>query len=358
MLNISTGKLPRAQRVVIYGVEGIGKTTLASGAPDPLYIDTEGGTAHLDVKRLQRPRDWTELISMVREVANTPDCCRTLVIDTADWAEQLLVQHVLNKYSKKGIEDFGYGKGYVYLAEEFGALLTACDSVITSGRNVIIIAHAIMRKQELPDEAGAFDRWELKLSKKIAPMLKEWADALLFANYKTLVIQGENGKARAQGARRVIYTTHQACWDAKNRHGLKDELPMEYSAIAGLFPLNAQPEAPRSAVIPGIAQQIQQEARAAAKKPAAKKKEAPASGPMPDPTMPPVTAETLAELRGWMDQACIKDEHIQKLVAQKGHFDSRVPIEQYPERFVRTWLMRNWAQVVTTIQADPEYIPF
>ena len=348
MLNITSGVQPRAQRVVIYGVEGIGKTTLASQAPDPLFIDTEGGTAHLDVKRLPRPKDWKELLALTGEAAREPDAYGTLVIDTMDWAEQLLVEHVLKKYEKKGIEDFGYGKGYVYLAEEFAQLLRALDQVIAAGRHVIVTAHAMMRKQELPDEAGAFDRYELKLSKKIAPMVKEWADALLFCNYKTMVVitDSKTGKGRAQGAKRVIYTTHGACWDAKNRFGLADELPMEFSSIATLF---APAEASESRVIPGIM-------------PAAKPAKKPTTVtriPVPaKPDMPPVDPETLATLRGWMEQAAIKDEHIQRLVAQKGHFPVETKLEQYPEKFVRGWIMRNWDKIVTTIQNDPEYVPF
>ena len=52
-MNIITGKLPAAKRIVIYGAEGIGKSTLASQCPDPLFIDTEGSTTHMDVKRFE-----------------------------------------------------------------------------------------------------------------------------------------------------------------------------------------------------------------------------------------------------------------------------------------------------------------
>ena len=71
-----------------------------------------------------------------------------------------------------------------------------------------------------------------------------------------------------------------------------------------------------------------------------------------------VTPETLKTLRDWMGQAQISDAMIQALVAQKGHFPADKPIDQYPEKFVRGWLMHNWSQVVTTIQNNPEYTPF
>ena len=331
MLNITSGRVARPQKLVFYGVEGIGKTSLAAQTPDPLFIDTEGGTAHLDVRRLQKPTSWEELIALVKEVANTPDVCRTLVIDTADWAEQMCIDHICAKYKQPGIESFGYGKGYTYLSEEFARLLAACDEVILSGKNVVITAHAKMRKQELPDEQGAFDRWELKLSRQTAPLLKEWPDALLFLNFKTLVVATDSNTHKAQGGKRVMFTSHHPCWDAKNRHGLPEELDLSYASIAPIFG--------ETKPTPQTAAPIQ--AQTSAQQP-----------------MQTVQPETLAILTGWMDKAGIKAEEIQTLVAQKGHFPPETPIDQYPEKFVRGWLMHNWSQVVTTIEANPEHTPF
>ena len=72
MLNITKGKIARAQKVVIYGPEGIGKSSLAARFPDPVIIDTEGGTAHMDVRRIDKPQSWEELLAIVKEVAATP----------------------------------------------------------------------------------------------------------------------------------------------------------------------------------------------------------------------------------------------------------------------------------------------
>ena len=70
MLNITSGKIDRALKVVVYGSEGIGKTTFAAAFPEPLFIDTEGGTAHMDVRRIDRPQSWDELLSIVEEGAS------------------------------------------------------------------------------------------------------------------------------------------------------------------------------------------------------------------------------------------------------------------------------------------------
>ena len=239
-MQIIRGKIPGAKKVVVYGPEGIGKSTFAAHFPEPLFIDTEGSTKDMDVARTESPTSWMMLMEQVRYVKNHPELCRTLVVDTADWAEMLCITQICDKNHKASIEEFGYGKGYVYVQEEFGRLLNALEEVVKAGIHVVLTAHAKMRKFEQPDELGAYDRWEMKLTKQTAPMVKEWADMVLFANYKTFVInvdgQGvQKGKNKAQGGKRVMYTSHHSCWDAKNRYGLPEELPFEYEAIRAVM---------------------------------------------------------------------------------------------------------------------------
>lgn len=247
-MEITRGKIHSAQKIVLYGPEGIGKSTFASKLPEPLFIDTEGSTKQLDVSRLPKPTSWQFLMDEVREVIAHPELCRTLVLDTADWAEQLCTDAICARAKKTGIEDFGYGKGYVYLAEDFGRLLNLLEEVVGRGVHVLVTAHAKMRKFEQPDEMGAYDRWELKLSKNTAPILKEWADMVLFANYKTFTVRTsdtDKSKVKAQGGKRVMFTTHHPCWDAKNRHGLADELPFDFAEIAPCLGAPAAPQPPK-----------------------------------------------------------------------------------------------------------------
>lgn len=310
MLNISTGKIDRAQKVVVYGCEGIGKTSLAAQFPDPLIIDTEGGTAHMDVRRIDRPQTWEELNAIVREVAAEQGICKTLVLDTADWAESLCVNYVCQKYKQNSIESFGYGKGYTILGEEFGRLLSALDAVIASGKHVVITAHAKMRKFEQPDEQGAYDRWEMKLSKQVAPLIKEWSDMVLFLNYKTFVVTTETNVKKAQGGKRVIYTSHHPCWDAKNRHGLPDEIELDFKNIAHLFKAGAEPAG--DAVKP------------------------------------------VDQLRSLMAEANVTEAEIQRVVANKGHYAADVPVSSYSEKFLTGWVIKYWSQIVNLINAGRE----
>ena len=250
-LTISKGRRSAPVRAVIYGPEGIGKSTLVSHFPSPLFLDVEDGTAQLDVARVACPT-WDALLAAVKTLATDSHGAQTIVIDSADWAEKALIEHTLKHAGKSSIEDFGYGKGYTILAECWTRFLGECDKLTAAGLHVVFTAHSAVKRMSPPDQTDGYDRYELKLSKQVAPVLKEWSDLLLFCNFKVLVVEGTDGKIKAQGGReRVMYATHSAAWDAKNRFGLPDELPMEYDQIETLFgggvpkaPVPAQPAEP------------------------------------------------------------------------------------------------------------------
>ena len=246
-LPLITGKVEKPQRVVIYGPEGIGKSTLASAFPEPVFLDTEGGTIHLNVTRFPQPESWDEILGLIIQLGQSEHNFQTLIIDTVDWLERLLIEHICRKAHKDGIEDFGYGKGYTYLAEEFSRFLQSLEPLRNRGMHLVMVAHSTIRKFEQPDAAGAYDRYELKLSKQCAPLLKEWCDLLLFVNYFTKVTETDGRKKAVGGKERRIYTAHCAAFDAKNRHGLDDVLPMEFAAIAHVFPAQGKPPASKAA---------------------------------------------------------------------------------------------------------------
>lgn len=231
--NLTFGSVEKPQRLLIYGSEGIGKTTFASQMPDPVFIDVEQGTLQLQVARLEEPKNWQTLLDEVEFIKSSVAEASTIVIDTVDAAERLCQEWVCNKHGKTGIEDFGYGKGYVYAKDEFNKLLDALDGAIELGLNVVLVSHMQIRKFEKPDEMGAFDRYELKLNKHIAALVKEWSDAVLFCDYETYVMRDETtGRGKASGGKRVIHTDHQPTWDAKNRWGLPEKLALDTEGIA------------------------------------------------------------------------------------------------------------------------------
>jgi hypothetical protein len=354
-MQIIKGKQTKAQKCCLYGPEGVGKSTFASQFPDPLFIDTEDSTVNLDVARFPKPSSWTMLLAQIDYVKKNP-VCKTLVVDTADWAERLCAEHICSKYQIDGIESLGYGKGYVYLEEEFGRLLNKLQDVIELGINVVITAHAEIKKIEQPEEVGGYDHWQMKLEKKTMPLLREWSDILLFANYKVMVVNVDNqgaqkGKNKAKGGKRVMYTTHTPWWDAKNRHGLPDELPFEFAAIAHCIPatinqqevaqepIKADPEPPKEVTPEPVVQQEN-------------KPDKPATPPKDDLSSLP---KNLTDL---MVANSVTVAEIQKVVASRGYYPENTPIENYDPGFIDGVLVGAWGQVYQMIldsRADEPY---
>lgn len=384
-MEITSGIIGGAQRVVLYGPEGIGKTSFAACLPDPVFIDTEGSTVRYNVRRLPAPESWPMLLGEVEWCIQNPEALRTLAVDTADWAERLCIQNILTANKVRSIEDFGYGKGYVMVQEEFGRLLNLLTDLTRKGVHVILTAHAYMRKFEQPDEFGAYDRWELKLSKKVAPMVKEWSDMLLFANYETYVVRDDKTKtAKAQGGRRVMFTTHNPCWDAKNRENFPDKMDFDYYQIARCFE-TIEPDQSRTDTLEGDAALTEmnsthgnvsegpfkpstEKVEDSSSKAPERAKQAPAArnpampeGSKMDPAaggsaaLPDGIPPALLQL---MQQDGVRADEIQYAVAAKGYFPNDMPISAYPADFVQGVLIGAWPQVRAMVKQNREDCPF
>lgn len=381
MYEIESGAKQKALKVVIYGPEGVGKTTLASQFPNALFIDTEGSTTHYDVKRLkngQAPSSWQELLSMIRWVKDMKPCS-TLVIDTADWAARIAGKTVLAEHNKKGIEDFGYGNGYVYQLEKYGEMLDELTLVIESGINVVLTAHTEIVKFEDPGEMGAYDRWELNLLKRgnanMAGLTKEWANMVLFLNYKVISVKADErgNKFKGQGGQRVMYTEHRPAWDAKNRFGLPAEMPLDYSGIAHVIPdLN-------SGQAPSVESQIDEVNKIAAEQPQTVQNVASSqemanqqAGQLANEPMTPEQNAALESIEGpsyfpdslkdLMFANSVTEDEIRAVMGVRGHFPIDTPFENIaantPEYF-EGGLVANWEpvlQVIHDIRANPNQL--
>lgn len=225
----SRGTTRAAHRLMIYGTGGVGKTSLAAAAPAPVFADLEGGSKDLDVERVDGIENWADLRAWLQ--SGDFDGVQTVVIDSGTRAEEWCVRHVVeNVRTDKGakvetIEGYGFGKGYVYVFEEWRRFLADLEAHYNKGRNVVLVCHDRIGK--VPNPSGDdYIRHEPRLqsSEKASVMLatKEWCDHVLFIGYD---VAAKDGKAKGSGTR-TIYTVEEATHMAKCR-GL-DGTPILY----------------------------------------------------------------------------------------------------------------------------------
>lgn len=380
MFEINTGVVRTPLKVIIYGTEGVGKTTLASKFPKPLFIDAENGSGALNVARYPYPTSWQMLVSEVQEFLNNPQGYKTLVIDSIDWAEAKAIEMICAGMKVNGIEDIGWSKGYTYLNEEMGRLLNLLTEVINRGVNVVLIAHMVIRTITKPEETGSYDRYELKLKQakngNNCQLVKEWADLILFCNYREfLVADKTTGKKKATGGKeRIMYTEHAATWDAKNRFGLPEVLPLDFKSIAHLFSDNyevkateqikeQQPQHTVTNTVPTV-QQTEPVGQQVSEMNnwTTNEDEHLSIDSTWKPT--PYTAEEeaiMAELpKALTDLMKSKQVHpseIQRAVSIKGYFTKDTPIKNYDPEFIQGCLIGAWPAVMELIQTDRD-LPF
>lgn len=336
-MEIIKGKVWQPIKAVVYGCEGIGKSTFASKWPQPLIVDFEGGSFQLDVDRVC-PKALAEFGGILAELKK--DCnYKTLVIDTADWMEKVLTAAVLAKTGKPSIESFDWGKGWTMVAEEWKRMLDMLDSLRKAQAvNILFLAHACIRHLDQPDSTG-FDRFEMKCSKQGNSLLKEWADMILFARYKTITVEEKN-KTRATGEKRVMQTQHAACWDAKNRHDLKAELPFEFDSIAQIFKDAMKKEAP-TAVAESSAKQTEPKTDMPKSEPT---RELPKTVSVTDSEKEEVLAQVVAACKA----SGLTPHDLMQEVARKGIATEDMKPSQLPVHTLKR-ILGNWDTIKSNI---------
>ena len=229
--SVTRGKLVKPPRILLYGTDGIGKSTFDSQAPAPIFVCAEDGTASLDVARFPEPETWAEVLSAVDALSGPAHHFKTLVFDTLDWIEPLIHTHLCTSNGWKDIEAPGYGKGYIAALDQWRLLLSRLDALRENrGMAIVLLAHALVRsfKNPIGDD---FDRYELKLNAKAGALVREWADAVIFANYETLTDKRDKRVRGVSTGARFIHTEYRATWDAKNRYGLPEQLPLSWADL-------------------------------------------------------------------------------------------------------------------------------
>ena len=239
---IHSGRRPSPPRLMIYGTEGIGKSTTAAGAPKPIFIPTEDGLDQIHCDSFPLATTLADVEAALGSLANEQHPYETVVLDSCDWLERLIWDVLCQQYGVTCIEkvDGGYARGYTHALTHWRRILDGLNTLRTRrGMCVIVLAHAKVEKFEDPEHA-AYDRYSPRLHKHATALITEWADAVLFATRKIITQTEEGGFGRertiaaglgADGGERILRCVGSPACVAKNRYGLPGELPLSWPAI-------------------------------------------------------------------------------------------------------------------------------
>lgn len=234
------GKQHLPPRICIYGGHGIGKSTIASQFPNPIFISTEDGIGSLDITSFPRAETVDDIAQSIRNLIKEDHGFRTVVLDTVDWlVEPLITSDVESKHDAK---DLSYGKGAMMIAESFRELLTGFD-VLRKKRdmNIVILAHAATVKYEDP-RSEPYDRFQPKLPNRCNALLQEWTDVLAFAGFRVIVKKSDAGFGNqvSRGittGERLLHMVENPAYIAKNRYNCPDTIPMVFEKLLESIPV-------------------------------------------------------------------------------------------------------------------------
>jgi hypothetical protein len=254
-MKITTGRVESPWRWLIVGTEGVGKTTFASTCPAPLFLAVEAGTNELDVARVEELHTYASVRDAIAALTVDAQGYQTIVVDTVDALEALIVEHLCAENKWRDIEAAGYGKGYVAVQHEMRALLGSVERMQrSSGVNVLLVGHAAAKRYAPPD-SEPYERYDLKMHEKCSALMREWVDCVFFAQHEVVVreLKNESKRRGFSTGERVIRTTETAAWRAKNRYGLPETMRLDAGTCAEILSARARdPKRDLEALLVGV----------------------------------------------------------------------------------------------------------
>ncbi len=217
--------------ILLYGVDGIGKTSLAAEFPDAIYLATEGERPPSDVE-LVTPgtiESFDELLDIFGELLTEEHDRKTVILDSLDGLEPLVWRATCQRIGVATIEEAGFGKGYVEADTEWNELMAAVSALAQRGICVVMLAHPEIVRFDSP-VTDPYSRYQPKLHKRANALVREKSDIVAFMNYRVSIKEKEVARqtkvAHAEGGKeRQVHLNEGAGFNAKNRYSMPDAIP-------------------------------------------------------------------------------------------------------------------------------------
>ena len=240
-LNCVRRNTPKTERVIVYGESGLGKTTFATSAPNPIVIQTEDGLGEIDVPCFPLAESYLDVMKALDSLANENHDFKTVVIDSLDWLETLIWKQVCTDNKVSSIEKIGYGRGYNEALVFWSYFFDELNKCRDKGMLVIMTAHSQVNKVEDPEHL-TFDQHDLKLHKKAAALCREFADVIGYASLKKIIkvtegkgFNDDRNRAITTGER-ILNLSASPAYVAKNRYNMASSIPLLWSEFAKSLP--------------------------------------------------------------------------------------------------------------------------
>jgi len=244
--SLRSAKSDKPPIVIAYGVDGVGKTSLAAEFPNPVCIQTDGERPPQDVEiqTFGVAQSYDEILDAIGDLLTQPHAHKTLIIDSLDGVEPLVWRKTIDRIGVKSIEDAGYGKGYVEADTEWCELLAALGCLREAGIAVVLLAHPEIVRFDSP-VSDPYSRYNIKLHKRANAIVRERADIVTFINYRAslkIADVGFNKKVtHAEGSGdRQMHFEERPGFVAKNRYSMPPAVLYKkgdgYTKIASFFP--------------------------------------------------------------------------------------------------------------------------
>lgn len=248
LASISRGAVIKAPRIILLGVEKIGKSTFASKANRPIFIQVNGeeGIDQIDVDKFPPAESFQDVLQCFETLSKHADNFETIVIDSASALEPIIWKRVCERNKNaESIEKVGggYAKGYTEALMEWRTITQFLDEMRNKANIAsIIVGHVKVKRFDDPTTSDSYDQYQFDINDRAANMLYRWADAILFCNTKVVVKKGEKEFGKSVGNRgqevydgeRFLYTQKRPSHPGGGR-GVFGHLPYELPLDWGCY---------------------------------------------------------------------------------------------------------------------------